>query len=77
MQTTITLTSKLGSFTFDKSVVLSRAKLIRDAVTGQFFNPVVPTKIKTEDDAYDFVERHMGRDVEDIPFELHIKVDDN
>lgn len=67
----ITLTTKLGHFTFDSHVVLSKAKLIRDSVTGQYFNPKSDEpKIKTVDDAFDFVGHHIAGDLKYIPFEV-------
>lgn len=67
----ITLTTKLGHFTFDSHVVLSKAKLIRDSITGQYFNPKSDEpKIKTVDDALEFVSHHIAGDLKYIPFEV-------
>lgn len=75
MQTHITLTSKIGNFTFDKDVALAKAKLIRDSIVGQFFCPKPhESAIKTEEDAYLYVQTRLGRDLEEIPFELSIVV---
>lgn len=75
MQTSITLTSKMGNFTFDKRVRLSKAKLIRDSIVGQFFNPrPSEPRIKNEHDAHEYAINHLGRDFEGIPFSLSIDV---
>lgn len=68
---TITFTTRMGNFTFDKDILLSKAKLIRDSVVGQFFNPKPnEPRIRNEQDAHDYVRNHLGRDLEWIPFEL-------
>lgn len=66
------LTSKLGTFTFDKRTFLSHAKLIRDSITAQFFSrkPDGPA-IRTEEDAHLYVHQ-LGREIETIPFDLDI-----
>lgn len=71
MNDTITLTSKVGNFVFDKRVRLSRAKMIRDAILGQYFNPKPnEPSIKTVDDAYSYARDHLSRELESIPFSL-------
>lgn len=70
----ITLTSKLGSFVFDSHVILSKAKLIRDSITGQFYNPQTDApKVKTVDDVKDYIEHHVGGHLGDIPFDFSFK----
>lgn len=77
----ITLTCRLGRFTFDgdPKVILSKAKRIRDEVMGQYFTPKKGVmRIYTEKDIEEFVrnEHHM-RDVADVPFEVTITADDD
>lgn len=70
----ITFTTKMGNFTFHKNVQLSKAKLIRDSVMGQFFSPKTDgPRIKNEADAHNYV-RSVSRDLEGIPFSLAIDV---
>lgn len=71
----ITLTCKMGTFTFNNGVLMSKARRIRDEVVGQFFAPKegLP-RIKSVNDAEEFVrnQKHL-RDVADIPFEVMIR----
>lgn len=69
----ITLTSKLGVFTFDSDVILAHAKIIRDAVTAQFFNPQNGIKIRSEADAERFVQNHLGQTLAEIGFDVEIR----
>lgn len=72
----ITLTCKMGKFTFNGDVAISKAKRIRDEIMGQFFNPKRDLmRIHTARDAETFVrtERHMS-DCAHIPFEVVITV---
>lgn len=70
----VTLTSRVGRFTFDKKIPISKAKLIRDSIVGQVFNRNMGTpKIENEQDAYDYVH-HLGRDLEVIPFSFEMDV---
>jgi hypothetical protein len=70
----ITLTSRFGQFTFDKTVILSHAKLIRDTVTGQFFHPKDgEPKMRTVEEALMYVANYCGK-LGDIPFTLTISI---
>lgn len=70
----ITLTNQLAHFVFDSHVVLSKAKLIRDSITGQYYNPSGDgPKIKTVDGAVGFVQHHIAGNLGDIPFEVVFK----
>lgn len=70
----LVLTSKLGTFVFDKNTILSKAKLIRDSITGQFFTPRPgEPRITTELSAQDYARNHLGQNICDIPFDLQIK----
>lgn len=68
----MTLTCKLGRFTLSKKVPLSHAKLLRDSVMGQFFNPQGGHRIVDEASAQDYAYEHLGRDLAKIPFSLEI-----
>ena len=69
----ITLTCKMGKFTFDKGVSLSTAKLIRDSVMAQYFSPKGDMlKIKGPQDAHALVKNTFGSDWADIPFTVVI-----
>lgn len=72
----ITLTCKLGAFTFDTTVRLSQAKRIRDEIMGQFFNPLPSTpRLRTEDECEAYI-RNKDRftELSTIPFELLINI---
>lgn len=72
----ITLTCKLGAFTFDSRVRISQAKRIRDEIMGQFFNPLPNTpRLRTEEDCEAYM-RNKDRftDLSTVPFELTINV---
>lgn len=71
----ITLTCKLGRFTFNRNVLISKAKRIRDEVMGQWFNPRPgSTRLYTEDDIEAYVRNeHHLRDVAGIPFEVVVE----
>jgi hypothetical protein len=50
---------------------LSKAKLIRDSITAQFYNPKTDEpRIKTVEDAVDFVAHHIAGDLKHIPFNV-------
>lgn len=67
----ITLTSKMGTFTFDRRVVISKAKLIRDSITGQFFNPKSDERsIKRASDIEPYVRAHLSKQLNEIWFEV-------
>ena len=71
MQNSITLTSKLGSFIFDSDVVLSRAKLIRDTITGQYFSqkPGLP-KFQTATELDRYLQYYLSKNLFAIDFEI-------
>jgi len=56
-----TLTSPAGRFFFSKEVILSQAKLIRDAITAQVMNPnpALPN-IRTETDAQQYILNNIS-----------------
>lgn len=68
----MTMTTKIGNFTFRKDVPLSHAKLLRDSVLGQFLNPQGGGRITCEAEAQDFAYEHLGRDLSCIPFNLEL-----
>lgn len=69
----ITLVSPVGHFVFDRHVVLSHAKLIRDAVMGQILNPKpnLP-RLRNSQDIYSFAQEHLGRTLEGVSFTFHV-----
>lgn len=69
----ITLVSPVGHFVFHRSVILSHAKLIRDAVMGQILNPKpnLP-RLRNSEDIYSFVQEHLGRTLEGVSFKYHV-----
>lgn len=69
-----TISCKMGTFTFDKNVMISKAKRIRDEVMGQFFDPKAGLpRLRTERDIESFVRNaHHLKDVSDVPFEVRI-----
>lgn len=67
------LTSRLGRFTFDGKTKLSLAKVIRDAVTGQFFNPKPNEVAVTDEDSAGKFVRAMAGPASDIQFALEIR----
>jgi hypothetical protein len=63
--------NQLGKFEFASHVKLSKAKLIRDSITAQFYNPKTDEpRIKTVEDAVDFVAHHIAGDLKHIPFNV-------
>lgn len=68
-------TSKLGNFDFDDSTPLSLAKLVRDTVTAQWFNPSPGSqRLKNEDDCYQMIRGHSSQILADVGFDLEILV---
>lgn len=65
----MTLISPAGRFIFSKEVILSQAKVIRDAVTIQVMhrNVALPA-IRTKDDAQLFVLNHIGGPASKVNF---------
>lgn len=61
-----TLTSTAGKFVFRKDVLLSHAKLIRDAVTGRFHAPFANL---TPDNVAAWVKLRLSGSVNKTPFE--------
>lgn len=75
MTADLTFTSKLGRFTFDANVPLSLAKLLRDSVTGQFFNPRTnEPRLHTEEDCQDYARNHLSKTLGEVPFDLEINI---
>lgn len=71
MSATITLTSSFGNFTFARSVKYSMAKLFRDTVTGQYFNPRPgERKIRCEDDAHQYVMEDGANGIKGLECEI-------
>lgn len=68
----ITMTCKVGAFIFDKGIILSRAKLIRDAVMGQILNPKSRVELRTDVDVYNYVRDALSNDLARIPFEVRL-----
>lgn len=67
--------SMLGNFFFDENVPPSKAKLLRDTVTGQYFNPKPgDPKITTEASALEFMHNHPSRTLAEITFDIEILV---
>lgn len=68
----IVLTSRLGQFTFQPYTKLSLAKLIRDTVTGQYFNPKKhEVSVKDSDTATELIKSVAGP-ASGVTFELSI-----
>lgn len=68
------LTSKLGTFYFDNKTVWSKAKLIRDAITGQYFSPKPnEPRIANEKSAQDYALHQLDRNLAEIAFALEMK----
>ena len=65
----MTLTSPAGRFTFSKEVILSHAKLIRDAITAQRLNrnPALPA-IRTPEEAQQYMLNHVGGRASQVNF---------
>jgi len=69
----LTFTCGLGVFTFDSNVKLSHAKLLRDTICGQFFNPKTNSKkLRTEEDIYEYQET-LTPLLADIDFDVEIR----
>ena len=69
----ITLTSKIGKFTFDEDTSLSIAKLVRDTVTGQWLSPKDrEPELYCIEDAYTFIGQHQSDIVNRVQFELEL-----
>lgn len=70
----ITLSNQLGNFVFDSHVILSKAKLIRDSITGQYFNPSDGIKIKSVEHAKNYISNHVAGKLDEVPFDLVFKI---
>lgn len=69
----LTFTCSLGVFTFGSNVRLSHAKLLRDTISGQFFNPKTNSKkLRTEEDIYNYQET-LPPLLADIDFDVEIR----
>lgn len=69
----LVMTSKLGTFIFDRNTVLSKAKLIRDAITGQYFCPKPnEPRITNEKSAHNYALHQLDKNLAEISFELRI-----
>lgn len=67
----LTMTCKLGRFTFAEGTLLSRAKLLRDSVMGQFFNPKPSNpRLTNEESIYAYARNEL--DMEDVAFSVEI-----
>ena len=72
------LTSKLGRFEFDDTVLLSHAKLIRDTVMGQWFSPRPGSKtLHTVDEALEFMRQHPTNLIAGITFDIKFPDDEH
>lgn len=68
------LTSKLGTFYFNRNTILSKAKLIRDSITGQFFHPRPnEPKVVDEKTAQFYALHQLDRNLAEIQFDLDMK----
>lgn len=64
-------TCALGTFTFSRRTSLAVAKLVRDTVMGQFFNPKPgEPKLKTEVDCQEFIRNHPSHTIANVGFDL-------
>lgn len=71
----LTFTCKLGTFVFEEGVVLSRAKMIRDTVMGQFFSPRRgEPMLVDEEDVHAYISEQAPV-LSGIPFEVHIRAE--
>jgi len=71
----MTFINKLGTFTFNEDVSLTLAKLIRDIITGQWFNPKPGEPILTSvQSCYNYILSSDSRILSVIPFKLTIGV---
>jgi hypothetical protein len=64
-------TSSVGRFEFNEETPISQCKIIRDAVIGAVLAPQEGTRrVKTEQEAYDFVRDAFGNVLSDVKFSL-------
>lgn len=69
----LTLTSKIGRFYFDRDTRLSRAKLVRDTVTGQWLSPRDrEPELYSVEDACKFILGAQSAVIRGISFELEL-----
>ena len=65
----VIMTCKVGRFSFDRGVLLSHAKLVRDSIMAQILNPKPQFgKIKDEQSAREFVQNHCAGSFAHVPF---------
>jgi len=71
----MTFINKLGTFTFHEDIPLVLAKLIRDTITGQWFNPKPGEPLLTSvQSCYNYILSSDSRVLSVIPFKLTIGV---
>lgn len=71
------LTSSLGRFEFDDHTLLAHAKLIRDSVVGQWFNPKPGNqRLHTLTDIEEFVRAHSSTIIAGIKFAFSFNGDE-
>jgi hypothetical protein len=62
-------TTAVGRFTFDEGTPMSHCKIVRDAVIGGVLSPPEGTrKLKTPQEAYDYVRDAFGHVLSDVTF---------
>ena len=70
----MTLYSKLGAFIFESGTNMRHAKLVRDTVMGQVFNPKPGSKrLVTLNDCFEFMKNHESKVLAAIPFEIALR----
>lgn len=69
----ITLTSKIGKFSFAEGTPISLAKMVRDSITGQWLAPKDrELELYCVDDAYLFIGRYESRAVNTVEFSMEL-----
>lgn len=69
MNDRLILASKAGTFYFFRDAILSHAKLIRDAVTGEVLNPKRSRKkIRNSADAVEYILSECAGTFTKVPF---------
>lgn len=65
----VTFVTPVGRFVFQRTVPLSHAKLIRDAVMGQILNPKSnEPRLRNSQDIYDYARDRLGHALARISF---------
>jgi hypothetical protein len=71
-------TTAVGRFTFDPGTPLSQCKIVRDSVIGGVLSPPEGTrKLKTAQEAYDYVRDSFGHVLSDVKFSFVMTGADN